>query len=359
MRLRGAAANLLRLLLGSLAGLVLLELIVRWAAPQATAYTGHGMYLFDDELGHRLRPGFASGDIRTNSWGFRDREYPLEKPNGILRMVAIGDSFTFGSQRAEDSYPKALERLLAGRAEVINTGVPAYSTVQEIGHLRRFGLRFHPDVVLLGLFPTGDVIENYSDEHLDVVDGELTTRPVSRWERLLLRSHLFRFVRSRLVVHADSPPAGLGTERFLMTEYGRLQTCRRQPPGHVRGGYAATESLIRSLHAELQGRGIGLVVLLIPDEVQVSPELFATVLNTRGEDAAAYDLDLPHATVGRMLATAGIPAVDVLAECRAGQVEAPVYLPEDTHWNTRGHAIAGRALKEKLEELYPALRGRG
>jgi hypothetical protein len=359
MRLRGAAANLLTLLLGSSAGLGLLELAVRWTAPQATAYAGRGLYLPDDELGHRLRPDFESGDIRTNSWGFRDREYPAARTEGVLRIVVIGDSFTFGSARPEENYPKALERLLAGRAEVINTGVPAYSTVQEVAHLKRFGLPFHPDVVLLGLFLTGDVIENHSDEHLQVVDGELTSRPVSRLERLLLRSHLYRFVRSRLVVHADSPPVGPGTDRFLTTEHGRLQTCRRKPPGHVRGGYAATERLLRALDADLRGRRVGLVVLLIPDEVQVSPELFATVLKSRGEDAALYDLDLPNATVGRMLAGAGIPAVDVLAECRARQREAPVYLPQDTHWNARGHAIAARALKAKLEELYPALRGRG
>ena len=179
---------------------------------------------------------------------------------------------------------------------------------------------------------------------------------MSRRERLLLRSHLFRFLRGRLVVHADSPPPGLGTTRFLAVEHDRLQACRLQPPRHLRRGYAATERLLHDLQADLQLRGTGLVVLLIPDEVQVSPELFARVLANYGEQASAYDLDLPNARIGAALSSAGIPAVDVLAECRQRRRQEPVYVPEDTHWNAVGHAIAARALKAEIESLYPRLR---
>ena len=108
-------------------------------------------------------------------------------------MVGIGDSFTFGTTFPRGVYLEVLEGLLAGaglpsRVEVVNTGVPGYSTHQELGHLRKFGLRFSPDLVVLGLFPTGDVVENHSDQHLEVVDGELSDRAVGRWRRRLLRS---------------------------------------------------------------------------------------------------------------------------------------------------------------------------
>ena len=51
--------------------------------------------------------------VRINSDGFRDKNYSIEKPNGVFRIVAIGDSLTFGfGVESEESYPKVLEKNL-------------------------------------------------------------------------------------------------------------------------------------------------------------------------------------------------------------------------------------------------------
>jgi hypothetical protein len=68
-----------------------------------------------------------------NSAGFRDREFPIPKPEGVFRIAAIGDSVTYGHECAQEAaYPKQLERLLnlaagdaAPRYEVLNFGVTA------------------------------------------------------------------------------------------------------------------------------------------------------------------------------------------------------------------------------------------
>jgi acetyltransferase AlgX (SGNH hydrolase-like protein) len=346
--LRRLLARLALVIAGAAIGVLLLEGGVRvFDVHAVTAYTGRGLYAPDDDLGHVLRAGLASGDVRTNSWGLRDREYPLEKPPGTFRIVGIGDSFTFGSTSPRGIYLEVLEEMLAaggGTVEVINTGVPSYSTHQEIGHLKKIGLRFAPDLVILGLFPTGDVGENHSNEHLEVVDGELA-EAVGKWERRLRWWRLYRFVRGRLVVHAAAPAA---EKAYLQIEHDRLQVCRPDLRRHLVHGYDVTERLLLELRDLLRGRGIGLLVLLIPDEVQVDGELFARLLRDHGERAETYDLEYPNRRLGDFMRRHQIDFVDPLPELRARAREERVYWPNDTHWNEAGNRIAALALAQAL-----------
>ena len=69
--------------------------------------------------------------------------------------MAIGDSFTFGwKEPLENTYPKILERSLnRGRNrkyEVINAGISGYNTEQEYEFLRNEGIKYNPDLVILG-----------------------------------------------------------------------------------------------------------------------------------------------------------------------------------------------------------------
>lgn len=356
---RRLPGNLALAALAVLVTLGALEGFLRLVEPPATLYTGRGLYAPDPDLGHVLRPGVADGAVKTNSLGFRDRETTFEKPTGTLRIVGIGDSFSFGSTHPRGIYLEVLEELLAGAGlrvpvEVINTGVPGYSTHQELGHLRKFGLRLAPDLVVLGLFPTGDVGENHSDQLLEVVDGELSDRPVSRMRRRLLRSRLFRFLSSRLTAHADgSKPPALDEKAWLRIEFERLQVCHPRPPRHITHGFDVTERLLLELKAELARRGVELVVLLIPDEVQVDPAVLRKALAAHGGSAADYDLELPQKRLSAFMRKSDIAFVDPLPELRERAQREPVYWPMDTHWNEAGCDVAARAL---LQQLLPRLR---
>jgi hypothetical protein len=126
--------------------------------------TRHSRYLqFDPDLGWVVRPNGASGGLyQANDEGVRvshDRHYGGHAPAGMLRMVAVGDSFTHGDEvPARDTWAAILEGLGAHR-EVLNLGVPAFGTDQALLRFRRDGLRFHPQVALLGLFPD-DICRN-------------------------------------------------------------------------------------------------------------------------------------------------------------------------------------------------------
>jgi len=114
----------------------------------------------DDRVIYELRPNldvkFTNVRVTTSSCGMRGPERPRIKPPNTYRIALLGDSFAFGwgvpqdltfAQVLED----ALNQLTGGspRVEVINLGVPGYSTFQEVSSLKDKGLLFDPDAVLL------------------------------------------------------------------------------------------------------------------------------------------------------------------------------------------------------------------
>ena len=102
--------------------------------------------------------------VETNSKGLRDREHSYAKPEGVFRIVIIGDSFMEAYQvPAAESLPDMLEeRLRDRRVEVINLGVGGYGTAQEYIYLKEEGLKYHPDLVLMALY-ANDVRNNSVD----------------------------------------------------------------------------------------------------------------------------------------------------------------------------------------------------
>lgn len=109
---------------------------------------------YKDRMEYMLRPhlDYVSADgikYESNSMGLRAKE--LEPKSGY-RILALGDSFTLGQgEEAAYSYPVQLERLI--KTEVINAGVSGYNTEQEYEFLKRYGLKYAPDLVMLGFYP--------------------------------------------------------------------------------------------------------------------------------------------------------------------------------------------------------------
>jgi lysophospholipase L1-like esterase len=93
---------------------------------------------------------------QINSQGLRDKEFPFQKENGVIRIFCSGDSITMGSgSNNEETYPKALERYLNAKLgpkkkfEVINGGIGDYNAYQEYLLLQEIGVKYDPDIVIL------------------------------------------------------------------------------------------------------------------------------------------------------------------------------------------------------------------
>ena len=93
-------------------------------------------------------------EVRTNSQGIRaDREYAIEKPPGVCRVLMQGDSFFMGYEvDLKNSIQALVEKGLNDTGypcEVINLAVSGFGTAEELITLRAAGLRYQPDVLLL------------------------------------------------------------------------------------------------------------------------------------------------------------------------------------------------------------------
>lgn len=107
------------------------------------------------EFSHRSVDG--TWDFKINAQGFRDVEdYVYDKPEGELRVIALGDSHTQGFEvRQHQTFAEVIERYLKERgvnARVLNTGISGYSTAEELAFLETEGLKYKPDAVVVGLF---------------------------------------------------------------------------------------------------------------------------------------------------------------------------------------------------------------
>jgi lysophospholipase L1-like esterase len=119
----------------------------------------------DADLPYRLKPGFeqrSPGGLqvtRHNQAGFRANDDFAPKEPGVLRIICLGGSTTYGVSVADNNatYPAVLEQLLnneprvpgVARVEVLNLGVGGYNSREVLANFEHHGSLLEPDVVLI------------------------------------------------------------------------------------------------------------------------------------------------------------------------------------------------------------------
>ena len=142
---------------------------------------------------------FNFPDSILNNEGVRDRNFLITKPDNTIRIIVLGDSYTFGAgiENASDTYPKVLERKLNNfnfnkNYEVLNFGISGVDTQRELEIIKERALKYEPDFLIIG----------YVLNDLKNVDPEIRT-----FERLRLPiigfalsriSYLYNFLESRI-----------------------------------------------------------------------------------------------------------------------------------------------------------------
>jgi hypothetical protein len=307
------------LLLTGVLGLVASEIGLRIYAKLTHHERG---LVFDSRWGWRMesgltKTGFMWGGAkpsRTNSHGWRDAETSYEKPAGIRRIVALGDSFTFGVGVDDaERYTEVLESMTGG-LEVLNLGMNAVGTDQELLYLETEGVRYSPDIVLCALFEGNDFTDVSYDRN-------------SFWPK-----PYFRLEEDRLV---EVPPARSWDVRLRMCGYlgeALYRVVQRwtayrvvAPEWKDRDTLPLLVALLTRMNADAEKAGAHFAVFLI---------------RSNDRPGAADSLAAALAPTGITVLDPG-PRLD----------DPSLHIPEDGHWNAAGHRATAEFLAERFRML--------
>jgi len=338
--------------------LALAEVAVRLVRPQPVMTLSGPLYVPDPPRRYRLRPGFTgtvgnrvefTNRVAIDREGMRGPE-PGPPDPGTLRILALGDSFTFGvGAEAGETYPARLQEILRARglrAEVLNAGAPGYGVPDEAAWFARWGKPLAPDVVLVTVFIGNDLQDAAPGAaQVTVVEGALVApgergHTLSRW--LYYHSHLFVLLKSSSLGGALrrllGRPEPLET-RELRAEFDLY--AKGPPSAMVAGGAAATEAAVAGLVANAGQTKI--LAVLIPSLVQVDPRRWEANLKRFARDPAHYDRDRPNALFRALFARHGVPVLDLTPTFASAIARGErIYFPIDQHLTPAGYQLTAR-----------------
>lgn len=253
--------------------------------------------------------------VQHNSTGFREDEFPLTKPAGEFRVLAIGDSFTYGSGvLAQDAWPQVLERGLAAdgrKVQVVNCGFATggYEPSAYTPWLKSDGLLLGPDLVVIG-FCLNDM-GNGNDVPMLAYQGVTTmkTEKAPAWQRALcsvaLIDQFWTYFANRSLESAAP-------------DYAKVVDAH--PETWVR-----TQKALLDMQALLAGKHVPLVVAVIPmmSGWELKPNPYQGL----------------HDRIDGFCKEHAIPCVDLLPEF-VGRSEADIWVhPTDQHPNHIGQKL--------------------
>lgn len=173
--LRKLLLNLTCILSSTIFSLGIVEILIRLLGVAPQFPLQYSNFVTDPFIFYRPKPySILSGktdeyefEFKINSMGFRDVEHSWEKPKNTYRILALGDSFTYGiGVKFEETFLYLLEKMLNEKSskferfEIIKAGVPRYFPQTERLLLQHYGVKYHPDLILVGFLPN-DIVDTY------------------------------------------------------------------------------------------------------------------------------------------------------------------------------------------------------
>jgi hypothetical protein len=318
---------------------------------------------------HALRPGYANPAIHTNSFGLRSPEVAVPKPQGIFRILLLGDSFTFGMRVADDQvFARRLEDLLRRQRsspsiEVVNAGVISYCPLLEYLQYRHHLHVLEPDLVILN-FDMSDVQDHlaYSRDLVRGSDGTplFVTEPSLRNATLSPMPHLLLFewmgrrirgARGRIQSTLEGVPFVRDQDRYLWAFDNGPEMDRE-----------AREAMmpIADLQALLAHNHVPLVLATYPQPWQVSADAtpLPPIRDQYGIGAHAVHFnDRPFKKLAAFAAERQIPFVNATTAFRSDSNPVSLFLGNDFHFTARGHELYAGVLSRFLAEqsMIPGL----
>lgn len=291
-----------------------------------------------------LRPrqeAFTYGvPVRVDDRGFRSNgSVPA---GGSARVLALGDSFTFGlGVRDDETWPARLEQALraaqASQVDVVNAGTISYGVFQELDLLKTSGLALKPGLVVHALYwndfmnpepPPASAPSVVTPDGYFVWDQPAPREKAGqRLNAALSQSALFFTLKqvAKQFMARESTGYSRAYEQFL---------ARGLTPEEWR----IIEGFYRDLLSHGESAGFSTVVLVMPvNDLVVRPD----------------SLQHPYVVEARrLLERLGIPYVDGFEEWSKADLGGKPFLPQgpDAHLNADGYRHLAGAVARRLTE---------
>jgi lysophospholipase L1-like esterase len=280
-------------------------------------------------VSYRLPTGEAEHEIRINPQGLRmDRPVSQEPLPGVARILALGDSMTFGlGVDADRTYPAQLERILQEEDpdhphEVINAGFASgICPLPQHLYLKDRGLRLGPSRVLVGFFPANDLMDMWkyterTDPQGDIVGADV---PGQKVPHAIKRTALYQYFGI------------MRLQDFLRNLPRKKQTVADEPApaGEKPGELDRVARVFRAMRDFAERHDIKLTLLYIPD--------YARLFGSEKETP-----DPVHDAFPRFCETERIDCVDLTPVLREAGPDC--YFPKDRHFTEKGHRVVAEAV---------------
>ena len=333
------------------------------------AHFGLPFWIPDQEAHFKNRPNATrlsrAGHAvwRTNSYGYSDDEFPVEKPAGELRGLMVGDSITQGFQlEYQETYPYLLERILDERDslhdshQMINAGVAGYAVYQEVAATRA-GLRFDPDFVSIG-FCMNDVTEpfrvskEYGGAGVDYHGVQEAANPLAAY---LVNETGF----GRLVQYLGRDKSSLEFRKRWEDYNVRDMVAAMDDPRYAEA-WKLVLGQLDEFYAVAEEAGIPALLIVFPYEFQLADEGWQEpqrILAAHARDHGAAVLDLApiffHAIYGadatfEELRASGKGPREIF---NAHREAAARYYFDSNHLTAEGARLTAEAIWNKLVEM--------
>lgn len=259
-------------------------------------------YLTEKDISLRWR--FSSQKGR-NSLGLRNREI-TQKGENTVRIMFLGDSLIWsGATSAGKLYTEVVEENLNNvlntdkKIEVVNAGIPGYTTYQELEFLNLYGFDMQPDLVILG-FVFNDVYYKYLHRPTD--KKIFAAEPKSYLNRFNVRTFPGMLFAGSYLAHEIA--------HAFQRIYNKLYSLPYYSFDHRDDFYLAWKSygwddadmLIGKMHQQLSQRSIPLVIAIFPVSDQVDDKYLS-----RDRDYVLY----PQSRIKLISEMYGIPYIDL------------------------------------------------
>ena len=316
----------------------------------------------------RFLPQFGH-EVSFNSAGMRDREHTLEKRAGTFRILLLGDSFMEALQVPADSMlatlmERDLTRTTGRPVEVINGGVSGWGTGDELRYLTRYGLAYHPDLVVVAMTLHNDISDNLRREWYTMRDGALIDRnpqPMSWLQFKVLEVKAFLATRTQLYQLWRRVRHGREMQQVGQALNSHVVELFTVPsPPDIVLGWQLTDRLLGAIRDTSKAAGSQVAVVLLPLRYQLADTTFSSFVKHAEMTPDRMRMYQPQTTVRRMADSLHVPVVDLLGAFQQWTAagKAPLYLEWDGHWNDAGHRLAADVVVQNLvaANLVPKLR---